>query len=237
MPIRTFFLLVFGFPFLAACTLPFSDTKPPASGPLVVQQPPAVRQLYVAIGASDTYGIGTDDPRTQSWPADLSNQLSQGTRLVNLGIPAIHAHEALNIELPVALDAHPNLVTVWLAVNDLADNVPLANYEQDLDHLLNRLHTALPHVRIAVANVPDLSYLPRFQGENHQLLEQQIQAYNTVIAKVVVRNQVILVDLYRLANEMATHPEYISEDGFHPNALGYTLLAQIFYQVLQKSLS
>jgi lysophospholipase L1-like esterase len=237
MPIRTLLLLVFAFPSLTACTLPFSGTRPSASGPLVVQQPPAARQLYVAIGASDTYGIGTDDPRTQSWPADLSNQFGQETRLVNLGIPAIDAHAALNIELPVALDAHPNLVTVWLAVNDLADNVPLTSYEQDLDRLLNRLHTALPNARIAVANVPDLSYLPHFQGENHQLLEQQIQAYNTVIAKVVVRNQVILVDLYRLANEMATHPEYISDDGFHPNALGYAVLAQIFYQVLQKSSS
>jgi lysophospholipase L1-like esterase len=34
---------------------------------------------------------------------------------------------------------------------------------------------------------------------------------------------------------MAAHPEYISSDGFHPNALGYTKLAEFFYQVLQES--
>ncbi len=231
-----FLVVLFSFCF-TACTLPFSSENQTTKGPLAVQKMPAAHQLYVAIGASDTFGIGTDDPRTENWPADLTNLLGNDTRLVNLGIPDIHAHEALNAELPVALDAHPNLVTVWLAVNDLADQVPVSSYEQDLNHLVSSLRTSLPHARIAVANVPDLSYLPRFQNENHQLLEQQIQEYNTVIAKVVARNQVTLVDLYQLANQLATHPEYISGDGFHPNELGYTLLAQVFYQVLQKSSS
>ena len=57
-------------------------------------------------------------------------------RLVNLGIPGIDVHEALELEVPVALDAHPDLITVWLAVNDLVDKVPLASYRDDLDTLL-----------------------------------------------------------------------------------------------------
>ena len=235
---RMLLLVVLFCSFLTACTLPFSGSNSTASSQLILQTPPAARQLYVAIGASDTYGQGTDDPRTESWPADLTTLLGNNTRLVNLGIPGIDAHDALNIELPVALDAHPNLVTVWLAVNDLADQVPLNRYEQDLDSLLGRLRHTLPaSTRIVVANVPDLSYLPHFQNQNHQHLEQQISAYNTVIATVVARYQVKLIDLYRLANALADHPEYISDDGFHPNALGYTLLAQIFYQELQKSSS
>ena len=229
------FLLALFLPCLAACTSPFSSQQPATSNRLVLQQAPAARQLYVAIGASDTYGIGSDDPDEQNWPADLTKLLGRGTRMINLGVPSIHAHGAINVELPVALDAHPDLVTVWLAVNDIADQVPVDSYAQDLDHLLSRLHAALPHARIAVANVPDLSYLPRFQNVDHQTLEQQIQAYNAVIATIVARYQVTLVDLYHLAALLAAHPEYISSDGFHPNALGYEALAQIFYGVLQKS--
>ncbi|HAG97762.1 MAG TPA: hypothetical protein DCL75_02595, partial [Ktedonobacter sp.] len=106
---------------------------------------PNARLTYVAIGASDTFGIGADDPQTENWPADLSVGLGTGVHLVNLGIPGITLHQALSVEVPVALDAHPNLVTVWLAVNDLANNVPLASYAHDLDLLLSRLQRDAPH--------------------------------------------------------------------------------------------
>jgi lysophospholipase L1-like esterase len=124
---------------------------------LHVQQEPKARLTYVAIGASDTYGTGTEDPQSESWPSDLTRFLGKSVRLINLGIPDVHTDEALNIESPVALDAHPNLVTVWLAVNDLADNVPPETYARNLDLLLTRLQTGVPHARVAVANVPDIT--------------------------------------------------------------------------------
>src|SRR5205823_3212422 len=127
-------------------------------------------------------GFGADDPKTQSWPVDLSAQFGKGTRLVNLGVPSILLHQALSVELPVALDAHPDLVTIWLAVNDLDNHVPLSNYAYDLDSLLGRIQTASPHTRIAVANVPDLTLLPYFSAVDPQMLYTQIQDYNTIIA-------------------------------------------------------
>jgi len=116
---------------------------------LHVQQEPKARLTYVAVGASDTYGTGTDDPQSESWPSDLTRSLGKSVRLINLGIPGVHADEALNIELPVAIDAHPDVVTVWLAVNDLADNVPPDTYSRNLDLLLTRLQAGVPHARIA----------------------------------------------------------------------------------------
>src|SRR5450432_1727495 len=148
------------------------------STPAAVLQQPSSKLTYVALGASDTYGIGADDPQTQNWPADLSTLLGGQVRLINLGVPDIDVHNALGVELPVALDAHPDLVTVWLAVNDLADNVPVASYSHDLDLLLTHLRTALPHARIAVANVPDITLLPRFKSYNIQTLRAKILANN-----------------------------------------------------------
>jgi lysophospholipase L1-like esterase len=190
---------------------------------------------YVAIGASDTFGFGTPDPYTQNWATDLANRLGPRYHLVNLGIPGITVHQALKIELPVALDAHPNLVTIWLAVNDIIDKVPVNNYEQDLDALLSRLQTGTPHVRIAVANVPDLILLPYFYHRtdfNAQLLQAEILAYNTAIASVVNRHHVILIDLAQYSGELAHHPEYVSADGLHPTVTGYKQIADIFYQAL-----
>lgn len=218
------FLLV-----LAACSpFPREEAKN-----FTLQQAPKARLTYVAIGASDTFGYGTEDPATQSWPFDLAHKLGSGVHLVNLGIPGIDAHQALDLELPVALDAHPNLVTVWLAVNDLVDKVPLKSYRNDLDTLFTRLQTAAPHARIVVANVPDLSLVPRFHTTDQITLRRQVNDYNTVITDVVQSHHVILVDLYTQWQELATHPEYISADGFHPSAVGYAELAEIFYQTLR----
>jgi len=51
---------------------------------------------------------------------------------------------------------------------------------------------------------------------------------------IVDRNQCELVDLFAHWKELALHPEYISFDGFHPSANGYTRLAEIFYQQYSK---
>jgi lysophospholipase L1-like esterase len=214
----------------AGCA-PFAINQSTSSSGLV-QQAPKVDLTYVAIGASDTFGVGADDPPTQNWPYTLSHLLGKkNVRVINLGVPDIHVHNALSAELPVALDTHPDLVTVWLAVNDLADKVPLSSYSHDLDLLLTRLRAAAPHARIAVANVPDITLLPHFQSYDKQALRTQILAYNDAIASIVRAHHVLLVDLYR--SELAQHPEYISSDGFHPNTIGYTRIAEIFYEVLK----
>ena len=212
---------------LLGATTTTSPTNP------VVQQAPKARLTYVAIGASDTFGIGTDDPQTQSWPADLTAKLGDGVHLINLGIPGVHADSALNVEAPIALDSHPDVVTIWLAVNDLADGVSLTSYTQSLDSILTRLQPLLPHTRIAVANVPDITSLPRFQSQDAQVLHERIAAYNTVIASLVQKHHMLLVDLYTRWQDLANHPDYISNDGFHPNAFGYAAIATIFDQVLQ----
>lgn len=183
--------------------------------------------MYVAIGASDSYGVGTDDPATQSWPADLARRLPAGTHFVNLGVPGILLSRALGVELPVALDAHPDLVTIWLAVNDLAAGVSLSRYKHDLDTLLGTLQRH-SHARVLIANVPDLMLVPSFAGQVG--LAAQVNAWNAVIAAAARAHGATLVDLYGRWRELAKHPEYVGPDGLHPTAEGYRRLAELFWQ-------
>ena len=44
-----------------------------------------------------------------------------------------------------------------------------------------------------------------------------------------------LVDLYSHWQEVAQHPEYVSNDGFHPSSEGYQALADVFSEALQTS--
>ncbi|HBE24961.1 MAG TPA: lipase, partial [Ktedonobacter sp.] len=39
-------------------------------------------------------------------------------------------------------------------------------------------------------------------------------------------------DLYQKWRTLRDHPEYISLDGLHPSTLGYTQIANLFYQAL-----
>lgn len=224
-------VLCFTLLFLVSCNSPPSGQS--GGHALQLQQAPRARLTYVAIGASDTFGLGADDPQTQSWPDDLAMKLGSGVRLVNLGVPGITLHQALNVEIPVAIDAHPNLVTIWLAVNDLANAVPVANYTHDLDLLISRVQRANIHTHIIIANVPDLTLLPYFSGQDPQDLYTQIQDYNNAIAGVVQRHHITLVDLYAHWRELRSHPEDVSADGLHPSTLGYTQIAELFYQALQ----
>ncbi|WP_220193047.1 SGNH/GDSL hydrolase family protein [Ktedonospora formicarum] len=229
---------------LIGCTSPHTGQR--QDNNLALQQLPRAHLTYVAIGASDTFGTGTDNPRTESWPAGLAHLLvqdeqSKGSKqgqdsihLINLGIPGMHVHDALNVELPVALDAHPDLVTIWLAVNDLVDRVSTSTYEHDLDLLLQRLQKQLPHTHIVVANVPDLTLLPRFSGTDTTTLAHSISSYNAVIQSVVDHHHVLLVDLSQAWQELPQHLDYISSDGFHPSTQGYKRLARLFYQALKQ---
>ena len=221
-------------PILAGCSIPTTSGQA-GTQKVVVQQNPKARLTYVAIGASDTFGIGADDPTSENWAADLAAKMGSGVRLINLGIPGITLHQALSVEVPVAIDAHPDLVTIWLALNDLANNVPIDSYTHDLDLLLSRIQAAAPHARIAIANVPDLTLLPYFNTTDPQTLYAQVQSYNAAIASVAKRHSVIVVDLYQQWQELRNHPEYISGDGLHPSTLGYAQIADLFYQALQGS--
>jgi lysophospholipase L1-like esterase len=194
---------------------------------------------YVAIGASDTFGIGTDDPYYQNWASDLGFEIGPRVHVINLGIPGIVVHDALNLELPIALDSHPTLITIWLAVNDIMAKVPIKSYSHDLDFLVSRLQAGIPHVIIAIANVPDLRYLPRVSKlplPAQQALYVQMQQYNATIDAIANRHQLILVDLSQQSYNLKNHPEYISSDGFHPNDIGYLQLAELFYLAVQEPL-
>ena len=185
----------------------------------------AARPLtYVALGASDSAGVGANVPERESWVAVLHARLPAGSRMVNLGVSGSLLRQALDQQLPVALDADPDLVTVWLAVNDLNARVPLDRYSADLDALLRALREQTD-ATILVGNVPDMSTLPAAGRMNLA----PIPRWNAAIEEVVVRNGAQLVDLRDAWREVAEHPEYVSSDGFHPSTAGYVRLAERFY--------
>ncbi|CAF1073755.1 unnamed protein product [Adineta steineri] len=195
---------------------------------------------YIALGASDAVGVGTLQPTKDGWVPKLAS-LVNAQQTMNLGRSGSTLRDAMKEQLPKVLDQNPNIITIWLAVNDFNQQIfnpsILTNYKSDLNKMLSQLRTKLTKdTRILVGNIPDLSQVNIYTsfGIPKELLSVRVKEWNDAINDIVQKNQCELVDLFAYWKELASHPEYISFDGFHPSSDGYTRLAEIFYQQYSK---
>ena len=199
--------------------------------------PPAV---YVALGASDSIGVGADRPAVEGWVPRVHAGLPPRTRLVNLGIGGATLEDIVRRELPSALDARPRWVTVWAGVNDLARGVPRDRFSSELDSLLAELRSASnggDERTVLLLNIPDLRQLPAFASVDPALLDATVRDWNQAIAATAARHNVQVVDLYAHWDELARHPEYLSADGFHPSSAGYGRIAALVLDALDQDVS
>ena len=194
---------------------------------------PTVR--YVAIGASDTVGVGASDPARGSWPARVAGSLPVGTTYANFGVSGSLTLQAKSEQLPAAIAQRPTLATVWLAVNDLNATVDPAAYAQSLGDLVDAL-VQRTDATIFVGNVPDLRAVPVYAQVDKTVLLAKVSAYNQAIAQVAARNprRVIVVDLFTGSAELVSSAT-VAQDGFHPSDAGYQLIADRFVATMKAS--
>jgi lysophospholipase L1-like esterase len=218
---------------VAACGPSALTAAPAAPDPAGAAPPPVLKAplTYVAVGASDAAGVGVEDAARDGWVPVLGRRLPQPAKVVNLGIPGIRLQEALEVELPPALDVRPDLVTVWLVVNDVLSGVPLDRYRAGLDRLIGELRGA--GAQVAVGNVPDAPEQSAYLGVPPGVRPALTAAWNEAIARVAEAHGAVLVDLYRLW-PVVEHPEYVGPDGLHPTVAGYRVLADTFHGVLRE---
>ncbi len=215
-----------------------SATATPASTATAAATSPAVR--YVALGASDAVGVGASDPNHTAYVPIIISRLPVGSSALNLGISGETLHQALRDELPQAIAAKPTLITVWLVGNDFKSCVPLQQYGADLNTLLTQLQQQTS-AKVFVANAPDFSALPAVQAQaasgsfcgapgSLASIRGLAQQWNQVINASVTAHHDTLVDLFN--TDLASHPGYVSSDGFHPSDQGYLALANLFWSAI-----
>ena len=209
----------------------FITTTAPTASP--TPGPAAFR--YVAIGASDTVGVGASDPGSGSWPARVAARLPAGSSYTNLGVSGSVASQASREQAPTAVSLKPQLVTIWLAVNDLNGNVSATDYLAALRSVVEPLvqRTA---ARIFVGTVPDLRSVPAYAGQDQAGLLTRINSYNAAIVAIATAfsDRVLIVDLFT-GSAALTSTITVSADGFHPSDDGYKLIADRFIAAIAKA--
>jgi lysophospholipase L1-like esterase len=184
---------------------------------------------YVAIGASDSVGVGASDPAKGSWPALVAARLPVGSPpYTNLGVSGSFALQAVTQQLPGAIAQKPNLVSIWLAVNDLNATIEPASFAESLGQIVDGL-VQKTGATIFVGDVPDLRAVPVYAGVDKARLLAGINAYNEAIAAIAARNpsRVKVVDLFTGSAALVSTGT-VSADGFHPSDEGYQLIAERF---------
>lgn len=229
---------------VVACTSAGPAARPgPAAS---ARSAPPAPIVYAALGASDTVGIGAEDPARQAWPTVFYlTALPPAAVYYNFGIPGETIRAALSDELPQALAVRPTLATVWFNVDDLAARVSAAAYEAQLGDLVHALRRG-GLARVLVANTPYLDRLPAYLAclagtrpcpfaggpPAPAVLDAEVDAYDAAAARVAAREGATLVDLHAGGEVSDVHPDWIAADGFHPSAAGYAAVAARFSAAL-----
>ncbi|NEM92012.1 SGNH/GDSL hydrolase family protein [Galbitalea soli] len=174
--------------------------------------------LYVALGDSAAQGIGGSNPG-RGYVGQLVRHIRLTTgmtvRTINLGESGSTIGLAVANQLPKLATHDPDLVTVAIGANDMADFHP-EQFERDV----RRLFSALPPHAI-VADLPTFHFLP---------LERNVVVANEIVHRVAAEFALAVAPLHQRTRRqglwgVVTH---FAGDLFHPNDRGYRVWASAF---------
>jgi lysophospholipase L1-like esterase len=224
---------------LSGCTTgPAASSRPTPTG-----SPSAAPIVYAALGASETVGVGTDDPARQAFPQLVAAHLGPRAVLYNLGLVGETTAAALTDELPPALAAHPSVATVFFNVDDLAAGTSPETFEANLMRIVGTLRAQPAAPVVLVATTPPVDQLPVFKAcaaqastcplkgialPSADVVRHLVDLYNAATARVAAATGAIPVDLSAAGLITAQHPEYVAGDGLHPSTAGARALADAF---------
>ena len=187
---------------------------------------------YLALGDSTGAGVGARDG---GYVARLFNRivaLRPGSAVTNLCVSGATTGDVLRGQLERGIRSDPHLITLGIGINDIGHGVSMEEFSKNYEELLRRLRTDTK-AAIVVTNIPDISSAPRIPPSMRQEYHQLIVAFNQKLQEITSRYQVSLFDIYTVTHEqLASHPEFFSADGFHPSDEGYQFWAEQMWPVM-----
>ena len=204
-------------------------------------------RVAVALGESTTAG-GTATTPEMSWVSLLADLINENqvepVRMVNNGIganlisPRSPAYQTS--QHPSALERYqehviaydPDLVLVSYGFNDARGGTPLAQFLEDLRHIVLDIKKQTRAVVVLV----NAYFLTDFDG--HAPYDQAdvavLKGYNSAMKQLAAECGVLLADVFAAEGQS---PWMIDTDGVHPNNLGHRVIANRIFEVLAQNCS
>lgn len=188
------------------------------SGAAGAQQDPAV-PVILAVGESTTAGFGV--PANLSYPAQLQALLDKhgyGYRVVNHGRSGSTTSMALN-NLDRGMALQPAIVLIALGGNDQGNRVAAERTRENLRKMLSM------YVRMG-ATV--------FLADRNLGADRAEPEAPSLFAELAAEQGALLMPSLR--QDLAGNPDLLLADMSHPNAAGYTIIAERIFALLQAHL-
>ncbi len=195
---------------------------------------------YVALGDSTAAGVGSQGVgypelvyrrmKSAGWPAGI----------LNLGQSGAVSADLVRTQLERVLSVSPDLVTLGIGGNDLWRLVSPDRFKANLKAIADVLERT--DADVIISNLIDLGRAPIAQGALSmmnippEVISGRVKDFNRMLGELASRPRTTVIDLHSLGeNELAGHPEFFSDDGFHPSQLGYQRWADLLFPAVESA--
>lgn len=172
--------------------------------------------LYVAFGDSITYGVGATAP----YPSVLESML--GKTVINEGVPGERTGSGADRLNGLLRGYQPGFLLILYGANDVIHGGDLAMVTEQLRSIIYTTRNN--------QTIPVIATLTPMMFWREDVFGGAAKDLSARIRTLASEENVPLVDLERAFNG---HPEYMLDDGLHPNDDGLAVIAAKFHDVLR----
>ena len=177
------------------------------------------------------------DSITDIWKLDES---FPGKHYINRGIGGQTTPQMLLRFRPDVLDLRPAVVVILAGTNDIAGNTGIETLEQIEGNYATMAELARVHgVHVVFSSVmPINDYNPTALRFLLQRPPAKILALNEWLKKYCADNGLVYLDYFSaMVDEHGMMKAGLSEDGLHPNAAGFALVAPLAQAAIEKAMN
>ena len=197
------------------------------------------REANSALGApkaGENRVVFFGDSITDMWKLEDS---FPGKAYINRGIGGQTTPQMLVRFRQDVIDLHPKVVVILAGTNDIAGNTgPMRNEDIEANYASFAELARANGIRVVYSSVlPVHNYTERSKDFFAQRSPARILELNTWLKDYCARNGIVYLDYFSaLVDDKGLMKKDLADDGLHPNAAGYKLMAPLAEAAIQKSL-
>ena len=186
----------------------------------------------VCLGNSLTAGHGADIPgvdnKEKSYPAFLQNKIN--IPVINAGVSGNTTAQGLSRVKDEVLSKNPQIVIIELGANDLFQGISLSTTQDNLQNIINMINNGNRKIYLAKFYSQEMvrTMLAMLQINGYDEQTELINQYDTMFNTLANSNHVQLID-----DIWAGLSEIHMSDNMHPNANGYKIMADNYFNALE----
>ncbi|WP_447904039.1 SGNH/GDSL hydrolase family protein [Stenotrophomonas geniculata] len=175
------------------------------------------------------------DSITEGWGKDGSAGFFPGKGWLNRGISGQTTAQMLVRFSQDALALKPHVVVILAGTNDIAGNTGPSTQGMIEDNLHAMMELARAHgIAVVLASVLPVSEYPWMPGITPA---PKVRALNTALTRYAEAKQLVYLDYYTpMANAAGGLDPQLAEDGVHPTAKGYAVMAPLAEAAVKRAL-